>query len=324
MNVLVTGATGFVGGHLVDRLLARGDTVTATVRSPSRASALASRGVRLVATDLSNRAALTDAVRDQEIVYHAAAQLGSSDEAELMRVNRDGTRNIADAAAAARRPPRVVLVSSMAAGGPSTRGTPKRDAGDDHPVTMYGRSKLAGEKALADAAPSWCAVRAPVVYGPRDRDGFLPLFKAVRWGIAPMFGDGSMEVCLIHVGDLADALIDAAGSNAVEHGIFYVNHPEIVTGAELLRRIAALMQRTVMPLPLPEWAARAALTVTGAWADLFHQKSILHPDKVHEFYQEAWTADPAPFIAATAWHPAWDLDRGLADTLASYREARWI
>lgn len=324
MNVLVTGATGFVGGHLVDRLLARGDVVTAIVRSPARASALAQRGVRLVTTDLSNRAALTDAVRGQDVVYHAAALIGAPREAELMAVNRDGTANIARAVAAAPLPPRVVLISSIAAGGPSRRGIPKSAAGDDHPVTMYGRSKLAGEQVLAEHAPSWCIIRAPAVYGPGDRDGFLPLFKAVRFGLAPMFGDGSMEVSLIHVDDLAEAVVVAGTAAALEHDIFYVNDPVVTTGADLIRRIAALMHRRVLPLPLPEWLARATLTLTGKWAEMFDRKSILHPDKANEFYQDAWTGDPARFMAATGWKPAWDLGRGLADTLEWYRNARWV
>ncbi|HEY3934298.1 MAG TPA: NAD-dependent epimerase/dehydratase family protein [Gemmatimonadales bacterium] len=324
MNVLVTGATGFVGGHLVDRLLARGDAVTAIVRSPDRARGLAQRGVRLVAADLSGRAALGDAMGGQDVVYHAAALIGSPHEAEYMAVNRDGTANIAQAVAAVPSPPRVVLVSSIAAGGPSRRGLPKSAAGDDHPVTMYGRSKLAGERALADHVPSWCVIRAPAVYGPGDCDGFLPLFKAVGFGLGPTFGDGSMEVSLIHVDDLADALVVAGTAPALEHDIFYVSDPVITTGADVIRRIAALMHRRVIPLPLPEWLARAALTVTGKWAEVFGRKSILHPDKANEFYQDAWTGDPARFIAATGWKPAWDLDRGLADTLEWYRNARWI
>ena len=125
MKVLVTGATGFVGGHLVDRLLAQGDTVTALVRSPQRAAALAERGVRLVAGDLADTGALADAVRDQQVVHHVAAMLGAPTEAALMATNRDGTINLVRACASLAARPRVVLVSSMAAGGPARRGVPK-------------------------------------------------------------------------------------------------------------------------------------------------------------------------------------------------------
>ena len=87
------------------------------------------------------------------------------------------------------------------------------------------------------------------MYGPRDREGFLPLFKAIKFGIAPMFGDGSMEVSLIHVSDLADAIVLAGTTTDVDHRMFYVNHPDIVTGADIVRTIARVMKRSPLPGP---------------------------------------------------------------------------
>ena len=324
MNVLVTGATGLVGGHLIDRLIERGDTVTALVRSPERAAPLASRGVQLIAGDLSDTAAIASAVRGQDVVYHSAAKLGARTESELMEPNREGTRRIATACAAQPNPPRLVLVSSMAAGGPARHGAPKTVAGDDHPVTMYGRSKLAAEQVLPSLSLPWTILRPPTVYGPRDRDNLLPFFKAARFGIAPMLGDGSLELSVIHLADLADALVLAGTAPDVVGQVFYVNHPDIVTAANLLRAIARSLHRDVIPIPIPRWAVRGALTLTGAWAELFHQSSILHPDKVNEFFQEAWTADPTPFMTATGWTPRFNLEAGLADTAAWYRNERWI
>jgi nucleoside-diphosphate-sugar epimerase len=323
VNVLVTGATGFVGGHLVDRLLERGDAVTALVRSAPRAESLARRGVRLVVGDLANRDALADAVHDQQLIYHVAALLGAGTEAALVAANRDGTANVARAADAETVPPRVVLVSSMAAGGPAERGVPKRAAGDDHPVTGYGRSKLAAEQALAQFPLDWIVLRPSVVYGPRDRDSFLPLVKLVKCGLAPTFGDGSMETSFLEVHDLVEAMI-IAGDSALSRQVFYVNHPEIVTQSQLMQRIAQTLGRSTISLPIPEWAARMALAMTGAWSDLTHQKSILHSDKIHEFYQPAWTADPSVFMAATGWRPQYPLSRGLAETVTWYRQAGWI
>ena len=324
MRALVTGATGFVGGHLVDRLLARGDTVTALARSAARAAPLAQRGVRIVTGDLANTGALTEAVRDCDVVFHAAAVLGAPSEAALMAANRDGTINLARCCASLPAPPRIVLISSMAAGGPALRDVPRTNDGNDRPVTGYGRSKLAAEQALATFTVPWCVVRPPVVYGPRDREGFLPLFKAVKFGIAPMFGDGSMQVSLVHVSDLADAIVLAGTLAGVESRLFYVNHPEIVTGADIVRTIARTMNRSPLPVSIPRWAAAVALGLTGMWAELFQQKSILHPDKLHEFYQEAWTADASAFIAATGWQPELDLERGISDTATWYRQAGWI
>ncbi|MFI5236164.1 MAG: NAD-dependent epimerase/dehydratase family protein [Gemmatimonadales bacterium] len=323
MNILLTGATGFVGGHLVDRLLARRDRVTALVRSPARAQGFAERGVTLIPGSLDDHAALHRACEGQDAICHVAALTGAVDEAEFLAANRDGTANLLRAAEAVSPTARFLYVSSMAAGGPAKRGQPRREGEPDAPVTMYGRSKLAGELVVRESALPWVILRPPAVYGPRDRDNFLVLFKAARLGIVPVFGDGSMELSAVHVVDLAGA-IAAATADGMAGRTFYVNHPEIVSSRELVRKIGRTLGREVLVLPIPEFAARAALGCTGAFAALFRRKTILRYDKANEFYQEAWTADPVPFIAAAGWHPLFDLERGLTDTLGWYRAAGWL
>ncbi len=325
MNVLVTGSTGFVGGHLVDRLLARGDTVTALVRTPQRAAAIAERGARLVMGDLSDAAALADAAGGCNVVYHVAALTGAVDEAEFLSANRDGTGNVRRAVEAAGLGARIVLVSSMAAGGPARRDTPKRAAGDDAPVTMYGRSKLAAERVLQEgSAPPHVIVRPPTVYGPRDRDNLLAIFKAARLGVAPIFGDGSMQVSLVHVEDLADALVLAGTTAGLEGKTYYVNHPEVTTTAELVREIGRQVGRKPALIPIPRWLAHTALSATGGLAALLGRKTILRADKTHEFFQDAWTADAGDFIADTGWLPRYDAANGLAHTADWYRREGWL
>lgn len=324
MKALVTGATGFVGGHLVDQLLERGDTVTALVRTPARAADAAARGVTLVQGDLGDLDALAKATDGQEVIYHVAALTGAVNEAEFLAANRDGTRDLARAAVEAGGTARFVLVSSMAAGGPARRGVPKRASDPNAPVTMYGRSKLASEAALAAEPLTWTILRPPTIYGPRDRDNLLTVFKAARLGIAPVFGTGAMELSLVYVTDLVDAMIRAATSDATRHQLFYVNHPEVITSADLVRGIGREMGREVSLFPIPEWMARVALNATGAWAAALSRKTILRADKANEFYQEAWTGDASDFVAATGWTPHWDFATGIASTAAWYRTAKWL
>ena len=324
MRAFLTGATGFVGGHLVDQLLAGGHEVTALVGTPAKAAGLAERGVRLVQGDLRDLRALREGAAEADVLYHVAALTGAVNEEEFLTANREGTANALNAAIAAPKRPRLVYVSSMAAGGPSRRGVPKRDPSDDHPVTMYGRSKLAGERMLRASTHPWVILRPPTVYGPRDRDNLLTVFKAARTGFAPVFGNGSMELSAIYVSDLASACIAAATASGVTGGTFYVNHPEVVTSGELVRRIGRTMGREVRLIGIPELVARGILSFTGWAAERLQRKTILRADKANEFYQEAWTGDPAPFTALSGWSAATDLTRGLAETYASYREAGWL
>ena len=321
MKALVTGATGFVGSHLVDALLARGHEVTALIRSPAKAAGLAERGVQLVRGDLYDTAAIDAAMSGQRAVYHVAALTGAVNEAEFLEANRDGTRRIVAAAERAGGIERLLFVSSGAAGGPARPGQPRDADGADAPVTMYGRSKLAAEEVVRRAGVPWTILRPPAVYGPRDRDGFLPVFRAAkRLGIVPVFGDGTQELSLVHGADLAAAALAAVGADDAAGATYYVNHPEVITSAELARRVGAAVGRDVRVIPLPHWLTRGALTLTGAWAALFRQRTILRADKANEFVQPAWTGDPTRFMADTGWLPSHDHDTGFAETAAWYRD----
>jgi nucleoside-diphosphate-sugar epimerase len=324
VKAFVTGATGFVGGHLVEALRREGHAVTALVRNPARATALEQPGVTLIRGDLHSRPALEAASAGQDVIFHVAGAVAARSEAEYMHANRDGTANLVAAAAAAGGDPRIVLVSSGAAGGPTRPGHPATGTEAAHPVTRYGRSKLASEDAVRAGSLPWVILRPPTVYGPRDRDNLIKVFRMARLGIAPVFGRGTMEISAIYAPDLAQGLIAAAGSGAVLGHTYYVNHPEVLTTAGLVRAIGRAMGRTVRTVGVPEWAGRAILHVTGAAASLAGRATILNGDKAKEFFESGWTGDPAPFTAATGWRAAHDITTGLAETYDWYRAAGWL
>jgi nucleoside-diphosphate-sugar epimerase len=323
VKALVTGATGFVGGHLVERLARDGHEVTALVRSPAKAARLLKPEIRLERGDLHDEAALARAVAGQDVIYHVAGSVAARDEAAYMAGNRDGTRNVIRAAEAAGRP-RFIHVSSMAAGGPSRKGVPMTVADRPHPVTAYGRSKLAAEAVVRASALPWTILRPPTIYGPNDRDNLIKVFRIARTGIAPVFGDGSMELSAVYAPDLADALVLAAAAPAAAGQTYYANHPEVLTSAGLVRLIGRAMGRTVRIVGVPEPLGRVILAATGGVASLLGRVTILNLDKANEFFQPAWTGDPAPLMADTGWRPAHDMASGLAETWRWYRAAGWI
>ena len=322
MKALVTGATGFVGSHLVEALLQTGAEVTALARSPDKASALAALGVRVVPGDLHNHEALQHATRDQSVIYHVAGAVAARGETEFLRANRDGTRNLV-AAAETTGSARFILVSSLAAGGPSPRGLPLQGNESPRPVTAYGRSKLEAERVVQGSRLSWSIIRPPMVYGPRDRE-VLKVFRLIRLGIAPVFGEGAQELSAVHSGDLAAALV-AAGTVPTTVGRTYnACHPEVFTSAEFVQAIAAVMGRSVRVLRVPRMAGRALLSVTENAARISGRLTILTADKANEFFQLAWTGDPTPLISDTGWRPGFDLRSGLADTYRWYQTAGWL
>lgn len=128
----------------------------------------------------------------------------------------------------------------------------------------------------------------------------------------------------MHAADLATALVAAAESSATAGRIYSACHPEVFTSAELGRTVAGVMGRSVRSLRIPRTAGRALLSVTETAARITGQTTILTADKANEFFQPAWTGDPAPLIRDGGWNPVYDLRSGLTDTYQWYRKAGWL
>jgi nucleoside-diphosphate-sugar epimerase len=322
MKVLVTGATGFVGGHLVDALQDGSTEITVLARSHAKAAELVRRGVRVIAGDLHDAVGLEQATMAQDVVYHVAGVVAARNEAEFHRANEEGTRNLLTAVEGQDRA-RFVLVSSLAAAGPAQRGAPLTGTEPPHPVTAYGRSKLAAEQVVRSSSLPWSIIRPPIVYGPRDRE-VLKVFRLAKLGLAPVFGDGCQELSAVHAQDLARALIAVAATGTTVRKTYHACHPQIFTSQEMGQAVAAAMGRSVVTLRVPRAIGRGLLAVTEASAWLGGSATILTTDKANEFFQPAWTADPSPLTRDCGWHAQHDLASGMSDTYRWYRKAGWL
>jgi nucleoside-diphosphate-sugar epimerase len=324
VKAFVTGGTGFIGAHLVQALRARGDSVTCLVRSPAKATALGWTDVRIVPGDLDDAAALRQGCADADVIYHVAGRISARDMDEFMRANRDGTANLLEAAAA-RPPRRFVLVSSLAAAGPTRPGQPVDEARPPAPVTPYGQSKLAAEVLVRAMALSWTIVRPPTVYGERDRE-LLKVFRLARRGMAPVFGDGSQELSVIYAGDLVAALLQAAGAAATANHLYYAAHPRVTTSRELVRAIGRSVRggRNPRIVPLPGPLARGLLWAIGSAAHLAGRATLLSSDKAAEFLAPAWTCRADALMRDTGWRAATDLEAGLQRTADWYQREGWL
>jgi len=334
VRACVTGGTGFVGSHLVDALLRRGDEVVCLVRNPQKAARLfTERAPLTVRGDLTDESALHEACAGADVVFHLAGVTAARDRAEFLEINAEGTRRVLQAAAdAAPSLQRFVYVSSLSAAGPASRGHPLTERAPPKPISNYGASKLAAEEAVRGGRVPWNVVRPPAVYGPRDAE-LARAFKLARWGLAPVFGDGSQELSLVHVSDLVAALlavVDSAASGAT----YFAAHPEIVAQRELQRAIHAAVLRArgatagglrrPIVVPLPSLVTRGALYVTGTAARLVGRPTVLSPDKGPEFLAEAWTCSSAALERDTGWRAEIPVAVGVEQTARWYHEHRWL
>ncbi len=322
MKAFVTGGTGFIGTHLVNALLARGDAVTCLARSPAKAAALEQRGVRIVRGDLDDAAALRQGCAGADVLVHLAGRIAARDQGEFMRANRDGTANVLDAAV--EQPPRrFVYVSSIAAAGPTVAGRPIDETRPPAPVTPYGRSKLAGEVLVRAAALPWTIVRPPIVYGEGDRATF-GIFRLANLGVVPLFGDGTQQLSLIHVADLVAALLAVVATERTVGRVYFAAHPEITTARQLAMGAGRALGKTPRVVPVAPPVARAVLWTAGALARLAGRTALLSGERAPEFLAPAWTCRPDALRRDGGWEARMDLAAGLPRTAAWYRTEGWL
>jgi nucleoside-diphosphate-sugar epimerase len=152
----------------------------------------------------------------------------------------------------------------------------------------------------------------------------LKVFRMARWGVAPVFGDGSQELSVVHGADLAAALIAAGTAPATIGKVYYACHPEVVTSADFVRTVGRAMGRRLRLVPIPPSLGRAMLGATELSARLAGRTTILTRDKANEFFQVAWTGDPGPLTRDSGWRAVHDLASGISDTCRWYRSAGWL
>ena len=320
--ILVTGGTGFIGSHLVDRLAAQGRTVRCLVRQGSQVRKLPLASVELAYGDLATGEGVPEALCGVDTVIHLAGVTKARTVSDYDAGNAGATANLLRAAGGLRR---LVHVSSMAAAGPSAEGRPLGEDAEPRPVSHYGRSKLAAEEAVRKSA-LWeraAIVRPPVVYGPRDTDVYQ-MIRAVARGWMLRIGRAERPFSLIYVQDLVDGILAAANSEGAGGRVFYVAHPAPASWDKFGAAAARLMGRSARTLAIPEKAAYAVGLCAEWWNRLSGKPGILSRDKVAEACCAGWVCDTSRACRELRFCASTGLEDGLRRTIEWYREAGWL
>jgi len=335
--MLVTGATGFVGSNLVAHLLKQDWPVRCLIRDKLRAAPLQQLGAELSLGSLEDQESLDRATAETDVVFHLAGRIRALSSQEFIKDNAEGTRRVAEACAAQNNPPVMVLVSSMAAGGPSRPGTPRRESDTDQPVSDYGRSKLAAERAataLSNEVPI-SIIRPPIIFGPGDRSS-LTIFRGVKsLRLHAVPGFRKFPVSIVYVADLCEALVRIAeggeravatknGSSDSSTGKYYIAAERTIKYGELGSLAGQALGYSTLVLPLPKaffWLAGGSIEILG---QIRRRPTVLGIDKIREAVATGWECSDEKLRQGLGYQPTLPLEQRFAETAAWYRQHGWL
>ncbi|MHC1745065.1 MAG: NAD-dependent epimerase/dehydratase family protein [Syntrophobacteraceae bacterium] len=324
-SVMLTGATGFIGSHLAERLLQEGFHLSLWIRRWTAFIASMERaGAQVFLGDPDDDRMLAAALRGADVVVHCAGTARAHDRAGYFATNAGLTRRILGLLQA---PQKMVFISSQAAAGPSGTDGPLDEGAVPRPISHYGQSKLEAEECVrrwgAANGERYVILRPSVVYGPGERD-LYNLFKWIKKGVLPFMGDGLQKVSLVHVDDLVAAVM----------AVLEDSHPGqtyFVTGSEhcSVRALGSMIQEVlrkgrVLPLSIPPGVFDALASILDAVSCVTGAPALLSRQKTLEMKQPAWLCSNRKLRETLAWEPRMSLRRGIEQTVEWYVREKWL
>ena len=333
-KILITGASGFIGGFLVDEALNRGYEVWAGVRSTSSREHLQDARIRFIDLNYKNEEALTRQLEEfarteggWDYVLHNAGLTKTLDNSLFYEVNAENTKRFLNALAAACPPKKFLLMSSLSSFGQGDESgfTPIRLTDPQHPNTEYGKSKLQAENYVrAQQAFPYVILRPTGVYGPGERDYFLEI-QSIQSGFDFAVGRIPQRITFIYVKDLARVAFDALEKEEVRNKEYFVADGDVHTDASFARMVQDILGKkhvfhARVPLPLAHIACLVSERV-GKW---MHKSMTLNSDKYQILKQRNWICDITPLQEDLHFRAEYPLRKGLEESIAWYKREKWL
>ncbi|MBO4660081.1 MAG: NAD(P)-dependent oxidoreductase [Prevotella sp.] len=341
-KILVTGASGFIGSFIVEEALAKGMEVWAGIRKSSSRQFLQDKRINFIELNLNSPTELRKQLSDISFDYvvHAAGVTKCLNKADFYRVNTEGTRNLVTTLIELKMPiERFVFLSSLSIFGAIREKQPYepiQETDTPHPNTVYGKSKLEAEKAIRELAGTdfpYVILRPTGVYGPRERDYFL-MAQSIKGHSDFSVGYKRQDITFVYVKDVVQAVFLALkgresrveGRESVTNGrAYFLSDGEVYQSSTFSDLIIKEMGNPwCLRIKAPIWVLRI-VTACGEWLSHFTGKiSALNNDKYHILKQRNWQCNIQPAIEELGYNPEYNLERGVKETIAWYKEQKWL
>ncbi|MFZ5995879.1 MAG: NAD-dependent epimerase/dehydratase family protein [Nitrospirota bacterium] len=320
MKALVTGATGFIGSHLVETLVREGFEVVCLVRDITRLTYLEGLPVRTVRGDCTEVSSLAEAVEGCDYIFHLAGLTKARCAEDFFSVNVKGTENIVRVTLKVNPAiKRFVHLSSLAAAGPSSSGLPLKEDCETRPVSLYGKTKLEGERIVYKHRGDLpvTIIRPPAVYGPRDRDLYV-FFKLVKSGVVPYWG--KCFYSFLYIDDLVNGIIRSALSDQARGEVFFMSDGMVYTSDDIVDAIAEALQKRPVRISIP----RFVMPVIAAVSERLKGLSIVSSDRIKDMQHSHWICDTSKAVTRLQFEPKVKIKEGARWTADWYRIHQWL
>lgn len=329
-KVFVTGASGFVGSHLVEAAKNLGWEVHAAVRSSSKIDDIKVFVGKFVHPDFSDVGALTQLFQQEKYDYiiHAAALTKSKSEEEMLRVNVGITQNLMQAAFSdGVSLKRFVYVSSLAAIGPIAYDDAEaiHENTDYRPLTVYGRSKKASELNIKERFSEYpiSVFRPTAVYGPREKDLFI-LFDTLNKGIDPYIGSNPQKLSFVFVKDLVDVLLQGCTEGQDNLQFYNISDGHVYSKYAMADIFKKVFKKGALRLHLPYRLVSFVARISQMLYKNSSKTPVLYPERLGELTAENWNCDISKAKENLGFDPKFDLEKGLTETLLWYKSNNWL
>ncbi len=323
---VVTGANGFVGSHLVDHLLDKGYRVRCLIRKTSDTKWLRDKEVEIHNCGLFDREGLRKAFDGVEYVYHVAGVVKSKKPEGYFKGNVDTTRSLLETALEFNETiKRFLVVSSQTAAGPSFDEKPVVESDEPHPITTYGRSKLAQEnlaKEYMDRLPITIC-RAPAVYGERDTEIFI-FFQTFAKGLFTTIGFDRKLISLIHADDLVRGFIQAAESEVATGQIYFISSEKFYTWEEIGDITKKIMNKKPLHIKVPHFMVYSIASIAQFFTLFSSKPATLNIEKAKDITRHAWICSTLKAVDQIGYRQELSAEEGIKKTVDWYKQQGWL
>lgn len=323
---VVTGASGFVGSHLVDKLIEEGHHVKCILRKSSSLRWLKNKPVEIINSGLFDKEALKIVLKDADYLFHVAGVVKAKTNEEYYQGNVETTKVLLDVVSEVNPSiKRIVIVSSQTACGPSIDGVPCTEDTKEHPITRYGKSKLAQEqmaKSYMNRLPI-SIIRAVAVYGPRDTEIYL-VFKTYKQGFLGLIGFNKKLVNIIHVTDLVNGIYSAAITAKAIGQTYFIGSQEYYDWIQIGNAISRSMGKKALTVRVPHLIVFFVAAIAQFFALFSSKAATFNIEKARDFVQQYWICDVSKAVNELGFRQNISLEDGMKETVAWYREMKWL